>query len=128
MADKGQQPTSGRPLSPSALPPQSRHREFATTSLLRANSGCEQSQQRSPLFDDFVRAGEQRRRHGQTECLRSLEIDGQLEFYRLLDRQFGWLFPFEDAPDVAASDVKGVANTSSVYDKPASDGILTQVI
>ena len=36
------------------------------------------------------------------ERLRCLEIDGQLEFGRLLDRQIGGLFAFKDTPDVPA--------------------------
>ena len=34
------------------------------------------------------------------ERLRCLEIDGQLESGRLLDRQIGGLFAFKDTPDV----------------------------
>jgi len=36
------------------------------------------------------------------ERLRCLEIDGQLESGRLLDRQIGGLFAFKDTPDVPA--------------------------
>ena len=38
---------------------------------------------------------EQRRRDGQTEGLRGLEIDDKLEFHRLLDRQGGRIFAFQ---------------------------------
>jgi len=39
---------------------------------------------------------------GDAERVRCLEIDGQLEFGRLLDRQIGGLFAFKDTPDVPA--------------------------
>ena len=51
----------------SALPPQSRHREFATTCLLRAKSGCEQSQQGCPLFDHLVGGYQQLVGHREAE-------------------------------------------------------------
>jgi hypothetical protein len=40
-------------------------------------------QQKRPLFDHLVGAGEQRRRHGEAERPRGLEIDYQLEGRRL---------------------------------------------
>jgi hypothetical protein len=43
------------------------------------------------LFDDLVSAGEQGRRHVDAQLLRCLEVDHQLEFGRLLDRQVGGL-------------------------------------
>jgi hypothetical protein len=44
-----------------------------------------------PSFDDLVGAGEDRWRDGEAERLRSLEINDQLEFGRLLDWQIGGL-------------------------------------
>jgi len=52
------------------------------------------------LFDHLVGGGKQRRRDGQTKRLRSLEIDHQLVFGRLLNRQLTRLSAFEDAVDV----------------------------
>jgi len=46
---------------------------------------------RSALLDDLVGAREQRLRHRQAERLRGLQVDHQLEFGRLLDRQIGRL-------------------------------------
>ena len=51
--------------------------------LLSAVSGCEQTQQGSPLFDHRVRNREQPRRNGKPERLGGLEIDDEVEF--------GWL-------------------------------------
>src|SRR6187200_1716040 len=52
------------------------------------------------LLDHLVDAGEQRRRHGETERLRRLEIHGQVEMRRLLDREVGWLRPPSNAIDI----------------------------
>ena len=49
-------------------------------------SGREQSQQRSPLFDHLVGAGEEGRWKRKAEPLRSFEIDLQRDPCRLLDR------------------------------------------
>ena len=53
---------------------------------------------RPASLDDLVGAGEDRWRHGEAERLRGLEVDHQLEFRRLLDRQIGWLGAVEDLP------------------------------
>jgi hypothetical protein len=54
----------------SALPPILTVTADIFNRQLRATSGCEQSQQRSPLFDHLVGRGEQRRRHFKAERLR----------------------------------------------------------
>ena len=43
----------------------------------------------SASLDHFVRASDQRRRHGDTQCVGGLEIDRELELARLFDRTIG---------------------------------------
>src|ERR1700736_3735948 len=53
-------------------------------------------QQKAHSFDRLVGATEQRQRHGEAERLRGLEIDDQLDFRGLLDRQIGRLHALEN--------------------------------
>src|SRR5258706_6145222 len=54
------------------------------------------------LFDHLVGASEQGERHGDAERLRRLQVDNQLDLGRLLHRQIGRLFAFQDAARVDA--------------------------
>ena len=47
-------------------------------------------------LNDLVRPLQQRRRDREAERLGRLEVDDELEFGRLLDRQVGGLGPLED--------------------------------
>src|SRR5215472_10182079 len=47
-------------------------------------------------FDHLVSDGQQRRRDGETDRLRGIEVDDQLVFYRCLYRQIAGLFTLED--------------------------------
>ena len=53
-------------------------------------------QQTAFLFDHLIGTSKQRWRHGEAECLGSLEIDGQLELGGLLDGKFSGPYPPKD--------------------------------
>jgi hypothetical protein len=48
-------------------------------------------------FDHLVGEGEQGRRHGDAKRIGGLEVDDELKFCGLLNRQVGWLFPLKNA-------------------------------
>jgi len=64
---------------------------------LCAISGCEQSQQSSPLFDHLVGALLEKQRHFDAKCLGGLEVDYQFEFGRRLNGKVAGLLALEDA-------------------------------
>src|SRR5262245_4900914 len=79
----------------------------------RANTGCEQSQQK-PLFDHLVGAAGERKRDGDTERLGGFEIQDQLDFHRLLDRQVRGLLALENPTCIYAGLMKRVCNVGTV--------------
>jgi hypothetical protein len=60
-------------------------------------------QQTAPLFDHLVGAAYEGQWNGETERLRGLEIDDQLDFGGLLHRQVGGLLTLENAAGIYAS-------------------------
>jgi hypothetical protein len=62
-----------------------------------ARSGCEQSQQSSPLFDHLIGPLLKKPRHVEAERRGGLEVDHQLELDRGLDRKLARLRILEDA-------------------------------
>jgi hypothetical protein len=60
-----------------------------------ARSGCEHTQQRRPLFDHLVGATEQREREGDSERFCGFQVQDQLNFGNLLDRQVGRFLTLE---------------------------------
>ena len=75
---------------------------------------------RAPLFDHFIGACEQQRRHDETERLRRLEIDRQFILGRRLHWQVGRLLAFEDAVDVAGRSPKYIERIRPVGDEAAT--------
>jgi hypothetical protein len=67
---------------------------------IRARKRQHAPQQTTSLLNHLVGAGEQRDGRVEAQRLGSLEIDDQLEFGGLLDRQIARLFASEDAIDV----------------------------
>src|SRR5207244_3922124 len=68
----------------------------------------------SALFDHPVGATEQRERESDSERLGGLEVDVELDFCGLLDRQIGWFFALENAAGVDASQAVVICNAASV--------------
>ena len=58
----------------------------------KANSCCAAN---CSLFDHLVGAAEKRERHGEAKRLGSLEINDELDFYRLLNREVRRLLALE---------------------------------
>ena len=69
-------------------------------------------------FDHLVSVGKYRLRHSQPERLRGVEVDYQLEFSWLLDRQIDWLGPVKDLSGVNADLAKCGRDARSIADQP----------
>src|SRR5262245_56665579 len=80
------------------------------------------------LFDHLVGAGEQRRGDFDVEQSCSLEVDHQLEFGRLHNRQIGGLSALEDTSSIDTNLAIHVGNTSAIAHQPAGLDILTHRI
>src|SRR5437868_14102948 len=70
-------------------------------------------------LDDLVGAGEERLGHGQAERLGGLQVDDQLEFGWLLDRQIGRLRAFQDLVDIASRAAEHVVKVLAVRHQTA---------
>src|SRR5205807_6286497 len=79
-------------------------------------------------FDDLVGAGEQRLRHGEAEGLGGFEVDHQLKFARLLDRQVARLGALEDLSGVNAGLAKDSGKAGSIADQAACRDELAPVV
>jgi len=71
------------------------------------------------LFDYLVGATEYVERHGQPERHGGFEIDGQLDFGHLLDRQSGRFLAFENTADIDAGLRVRLRKTAAVAHQPA---------
>ena len=82
----------------SALPPEA---DMAVHWRVSPKGQKRTSQQIKSLFEHFVSACEQRRRHGDAECFRGLEVDHQFVLRRCLYRKIGRLLALEDTINVS---------------------------
>src|SRR6516162_3096078 len=71
-------------------------------------------QQKGLLFDHLIGAPNQRRWNGETERLCGLEVDDQLDFRGLNDRQLRRPFAFEDTAGVDADLAERFCKTAAV--------------
>src|ERR1700730_17418672 len=69
-------------------------------------------------FDDIVGEGEERRRDCEAERLRGLEVNDQLEFRRLLDREVGRFRAFEDFVHVDHASTQQIAKVRTIGYEP----------
>ena len=90
-----------------------------------AISGCEQLQQGSPLFDYFLRGDEQERGYSKPERLGGFQVDDQLEFGRLIDRQVGRLRALENPRRLNARPAIGIREAASVAHEAIGPNHLT---
>src|SRR5262245_7075804 len=126
MSALGQKPDIAARYVMSALPPKSGHVRWHLGMSVSGQKRTHAPQQQ--LFDHLVRLREYRWRNGQAERFRSLEIDNQLEFDRLLDWQFTGQLTFEDPPRVTTGEAIDIGDARSITDKPASCGKLAQIV
>src|SRR5262245_8621453 len=75
---------------------------------LSAKNGREHSQQRSPLFNHLIGAGEQRRGNVEAEGLSRLEVDYKFERGRLLDWNICGFRPAQNLVDEIGSTLEQV--------------------
>src|SRR5262252_4688461 len=80
---------------------------------------------RVSLFDHLVGAGEQRWRNGKAKSLSGLEIDDQLNFGALLDRQVGRFLALENPAGIPANQVPRAREIPSIGNQPTGRGELT---
>src|SRR6516165_3591340 len=108
----------------SALPPKADKRQMSRhVCFVPKADSC--SAAKSPLFEHLVGEREQLCRHVETECLGGLEIDDELEFRGLHDRQVGGLFTLENATRIKSNLSVLLDQTGPVTDKPTRHDELT---
>src|SRR5215470_310602 len=79
-------------------------------------------------FDHLVGEREELVRNFQSKRLRRPEIDHELEFRRLHDRQIGRLLPFEDEACIHADLTIRIRNDRAVAHRPAGRGELAPLV
>src|ERR1044071_10043674 len=84
--------------APCPLIPQEQTFVEALSTSVSCHKRTHAVQQKGSLFDHFVSAGEERRRNREAERFRGFEIDDQVDFHGLLDRQISRLGPFRILP------------------------------
>ena len=86
------------------------------------------SEAASPSFDHLVSAGEERSRHVEAERLGSLEIDEQLNFRCLLDREIRRIGARKDPAGMDPTLIAPINITASVADEAARRSELAKLV
>ena len=90
--------------------------------------GSTRSGHSSVLLDHLIGAYEQRLRHSEIECLRSLEVDHQVVFRLLLHRQIGRFGAFENLSGVSAEQAPSRSKARPIADQAAGiDGLAPRI-
>src|SRR5262249_58524564 len=79
------------------------------------------------LFNQLIRSPDERIWDGNAECFGSLEIDNQLDFDRLLDRQVRGLLATENFASVEAQLAVRICETGSVAHQTAGHDEVAQI-
>jgi ABC transporter substrate binding protein len=79
---------------------------------------------RPDLLDHLIGAAEQRERHGEAERPGGLQINDQLGFRRLLDRQVGRPLAFENPADAHANLAIRIRNAATVAHQATAGGLI----
>src|SRR5262245_2059962 len=74
------------------------------------------------LLDHLVGAAEQRQRKDYSECFCGFQVEDQLNFGYLLDRQVGRFFALENAPSINASQAIRLRDGAAVTHQAAGRG------
>src|SRR5262245_29592265 len=83
---------------------------------------------RARLFDHLVGEREQRRRNRQAERLGDLQIDDEIEFNRLLDRQIGRLRSAQNPVNITSGAPELVSKVYSIGHQTSRFNIVTRAV
>src|SRR5271169_3231618 len=116
MSASGHKRTNGSLAKPGQCPLWSKSGQTIATQRMSAlcHKRTHAPQQTVSLFDHVVGECQQLRWHFEAERLGGLEVDHELEFGGLHDRQVGGLLPLENPPRVDASLAIGVGYAGRV--------------
>lgn len=84
--------------------------------------------QQAALFDYFIGAREKGRRNRNAKRFGSLEVDRQIEFRGLHDRQIGRLFAFQNASCVRTGFSIGIRDATAITYESAQCDILAPAV
>src|ERR1700730_16759630 len=102
-------------MSARASSRQNSAQRFGTPS---ANTGLMHFSKNNSSFDHLVGARRERWRHVEAERLGGLEVDYELEFRGLINRQLCWFLTIENAPDVEPGSAISICNVVAIAHQP----------